>query len=1127
MSEQVEFGRKRNPRPTIGLFTFDWGQNGGQAFEVWTGMNAAAQDLDLNLLCFSGGALQQWGQSRSQRQILSELAVPEHVDGLVTFEWWANRETFEWFYENFRPLPVVNVMRFYEGYPGVAMDNYRDMLTLMSHLVETHGCRHIAYTNGWAENSTQQVRYQAYQDALGKYGIPVNLGLVLSQGYPETEPHGARLVRYMMDDQGLRPGADFDAIVGFNDEQVLQAMEALQARDVRIPYEVAVAGIDDIPASKFSTPPLTTLAMPRYEMGYKAVELLLAQIQGQEVPEQTVVPARLILRQSCGCLPALIQDAGNILKLASTRSKKQSFDTVWQAKRGEILAEMLQAIETEGAQPFAGWAEQMFAAFSSDIVGTPAGRFLPILDQVLRPVIQNRQRVADWQAVISTLRRHLLACVSGQDEETLYRAETLLGQARVFLHEMERVMQAQVQEHVLQRAELLRNASQALVATPDLNALIGQVAQQLPEFGIDQCYLSVYQDSSAPETQSRLLLAYDGEQRLELQSDETLFSTSQLMPAAVWPADHRYTLDVEPLYVRQAHVGLAVLGMGANEWEVYEALRVQLSSALRGALLLQERDQVNQALAREQYLMQALMDNAPDYIYFKDTESRFIRTSRSHARSFGLDDPAEMVGKSDFDFFTEAHARPAYEAEQQIIQTGEPVLDLEERETRPDSPDTWALTTKLPLRDEQGNIVGTFGISRDITEQRRSQQALQDAYRERERRALQLETVAELSSVASSLIDLDELIQRVVDLAQERFGLYYVGLLLVDDTGGRTGEADKWAVLRAGTGEAGKTMIENGHRLRVGGMSMVGRCIATGQADIQQHVGEAAVRFANPLLPDTRSEMALPLVTRGEAIGALTIQSAQEAAFTPEDISVFQSMANQVANAIANARLVETAQNRLREMEILQQVSAAVSSMFDLDYTLDAAVRALADEMAFTYIAINLIDRAANELWTSRGFGLAASLNGMVRSLDQLQGDILLDIAGKQEIEVIDGWDDRFDREIWEKGGHQNLVRAYVPLVMRGESVGILEVGYDRYERATITPEEVRLLRSIGERVAVAVENARLLEETRAYAAQQGAIADISARMQQATDIESLMQITSEELGRALNASRVYVRIGT
>jgi PAS domain S-box-containing protein len=298
-----------------------------------------------------------------------------------------------------------------------------------------------------------------------------------------------------------------------------------------------------------------------------------------------------------------------------------------------------------------------------------------------------------------------------------------------------------------------------------------------------------------------------------------------------------------------------------------------------------------QTPTQEKLLLHALLDNTSDHVYFKDAESRFLRSSRSQTERFGLDDPLDIVGKTDFDFFSEEHARQAYEDEQIIMRTGEPMLGLEEKETWPDGRVTWVSTNKMLLRDEAGNIIGTFGFSHDITARKQVELAL-------ERRSARLQTAAEVSTAASSILDLDDLIQRVVELARERFGLYYAGLFLVDEDG-------KWAVLKAGTGEAGRKMVEQGHRLAVGSKSMIGACIADRQACVALDLDAATVRHDNPLLPETRSELALPLIARDKVVGALTVQSAQEAAFTQEDIAVLQTMANQLANAIVNARLYE------------------------------------------------------------------------------------------------------------------------------------------------------------------------------------------------------------------------------
>jgi PAS domain S-box-containing protein len=134
----------------------------------------------------------------------------------------------------------------------------------------------------------------------------------------------------------------------------------------------------------------------------------------------------------------------------------------------------------------------------------------------------------------------------------------------------------------------------------------------------------------------------------------------------------------------------------------------------------------------EQYLMHALMDNIPIQIYFKDLESRFIRIDKGSAQSFGLSDPRMAIGKTDFDFFTHEHAQQAFDDEQNIIRTGQPVSKVE-KETWTDHADTWVSTTKMPLYDKDHKIIGTFGISVDITENRKASQELKSKNRDLEK----------------------------------------------------------------------------------------------------------------------------------------------------------------------------------------------------------------------------------------------------------------------------------------------------------------------------------------------------------------------------------------------------------
>ena len=165
------------------------------------------------------------------------------------------------------------------------------------------------------------------------------------------------------------------------------------------------------------------------------------------------------------------------------------------------------------------------------------------------------------------------------------------------------------------------------------------------------------------------------------------------------------------------------------------------------------------ALARERMYLTSLMDNFPGYVYFKDLQSRFLLTNKAHARQFKLNSPSEAVGKTDFDFFSAEHAQAAYDDEQRILQTGQAVIDLEERETWPDRPDTWVSTTKLPLLDEHGAAIGTFGVSQDISRRRLA-----------EERNLRLAAMVEYSNDSIIGIDLEDNVTSWNTGAEKVFG---------------------------------------------------------------------------------------------------------------------------------------------------------------------------------------------------------------------------------------------------------------------------------------------------------------------------------------------------------------------
>jgi PAS domain S-box-containing protein len=747
----------KNRRLTIGLVVDDIVMVGGR--NALRGVADAARERDVNLLCFHQRVFQGSEGYPIEMGPASWDTLAEVLDGLVIYQSWPNEETFAAFRSHFPSLPMSNALRVYAGCPALAPDSYQGTKELTCHLVEVHGYRRIAFVAGPEGNWVVEERYRGYVDALAEHGIPLDPNLVTPHlDWAEAEREAVRL---LLDERGLLPGSDFEAVVTSNDSIALSMLGEFQSRGVRVPDEVAVAGFDDDSRAVCSIPPLTTTRMPWYETGRQAVDLVLAQIAGEEVPEQTPVLPKMMVRRSCGCQALAVTQAAEPVLHAS---KGVGLRAALETQRAQILSEMVQSIgQDDAAGVIAGWVEQVLSGFAAEIEGGTPGVFLAVLEDVLDQVMEAGgdaaagpgQRVAAWQGAVSALRRWMLPYLEG---DTGTHAEGLLQQARVMIAVMMELAEARQALQTEQQAAALRDVSQALITTFDVDGLVDALAGGLLQLGIPGAYLSLYENPAKPVEWSRLVLAYGEEGRVDLGADGLRFPSHQLMPEGMWPHGRRYSFMVSSLFLRESQLGFILYEMGLQEGTIYDKLRMQISSALQGTLLVQRVQERSAELARQQYILNTFMENVPDSIYFKDLESCITRANRAHAIKLGFSDPAKEIGKSDFDFFPEEQARDKYEQEQEIIRSGRPILNLEE----PDGLGNWTLTTKMPLRDENGEVIGTFGISRDITALKKAQAALERAYAEVEQQVR--ERTAELKREQEESARLQ---QEVID-AQQR-----------------------------------------------------------------------------------------------------------------------------------------------------------------------------------------------------------------------------------------------------------------------------------------------------------------------------------------------------------------------
>ncbi|MBI3160326.1 MAG: GAF domain-containing protein [Chloroflexi bacterium] len=384
-----------------------------------------------------------------------------------------------------------------------------------------------------------------------------------------------------------------------------------------------------------------------------------------------------------------------------------------------------------------------------------------------------------------------------------------------------------------------------------------------------------------------------------------------------------------------------------------------------------------------------------------------------------------------------------------------------------------------------------------------------------QRRSQQLEASAEVSRVASTILDITQLLPQVVNLIENGFDLYYCGLFLVDQTGEWTSEPNRWAVLQAGTGDAGRQMLTNGHKLEIGGASMVGAAVSTGQARIALDVGAEAVFFRNPYLPDTRSEMALPLISRGLVLGALTIQSDREGAFTQEDITSLQTMADLIANIIENTRLFSQAQERAAELAILNEMARAYTESLDIDSVVEATYKYTGRLMDAENFYFGLYHAEENEiefkLFTEDGqripppeerFKLGA---GLTDHIVRTRAPLLIE----ENVEAFLGGLGLAPR------GRPALCWLGVPLLRGAEVLGVIAVQSYTAPRL-YNQHHVELLSSVANQATVAVNNARLFQQTQARARREALLREITARVHSSADPDAILRTAVREVGSAL-----------
>lgn len=360
-------------------------------------------------------------------------------------------------------------------------------------------------------------------------------------------------------------------------------------------------------------------------------------------------------------------------------------------------------------------------------------------------------------------------------------------------------------------------------------------------------------------------------------------------------------------------------------------------------------------------------------------------------------------------------------------------------------------------------------------ELRASRDALQAATSDLERRNRQIRLASEVARDAAAARNLEQALELSVNLMQARLGFYHVALFLID-------EQREYVLLRAAAGDRAEQVLRQGFRVKVGGQGAVGQVTAAGRPYHVRDTEEDPIYVKQPLLPETRSELMLPLQARDEIIGAIGVLSREANAFDESDIAVLQTMIGQLAATIQNARLLTKMQQTVQELEI------------------------------------------ASERYTREAWGAVSRRVGRVPGYRYRGLDVEPAHEYPEEASTKTAW--RRGRSVVttqsEGNNHNGTNAAAIPIKFRDQVIGMFKLSS---KESAISSQTLSLVEETAERLALALENARLLEETQRRAAREQLTSDIATQVRASLDLDAILKATVRELGQALGTERVSIEM--
>ncbi|MBN2547114.1 MAG: substrate-binding domain-containing protein [Spirochaetes bacterium] len=562
----------------------------GIRLNQYLGVLEGIRENKANLLCFSSTAISNSNVFEKKAGDIFELINSEIVDGILCSTNGLFQEEPYLNIENLlsknRHIPFVCLGRSIKNFPSIIADDYVGSLKLMSHLIEVHNYKKIAYVRGPENYGNINFRFNGYIDSLKKYNIESDDKLISDYGNFD-ELTGKLAVEYFLDKLKLKPKKDIEAIVTVSDLISIGVIKELKRRNIRVPKDIAVAGFNNKEEGIEITPQMTSIDLQFSESGKMGISTLISIINKKQVPDIIYTPTKLVVRESCGCFhPAYVNEIR--LSYSSGRIKNNGSNSNDHLKLKEPIIKQLNSFILKNNISFykKEWTALLVNSLFNELLSKSENEFNETISFFGDECVVCDCSIIRMQEIISKLQMIFFKYI--RDKDIISKADYIFHNARVLI--CQKLEQAYIRNNlnIFKQNEIFPLISSRIITAFDLKFLTSVIERELPNLGIKVCYLSLYSGVDNLTDKAEMILAYNEQGKINLEEFNFIYSSLDLVPNGLLLKDKRYEIIVLPLFFQDISLGYILFSVENIDAINYYIIRSYISSALEGALLVND-----------------------------------------------------------------------------------------------------------------------------------------------------------------------------------------------------------------------------------------------------------------------------------------------------------------------------------------------------------------------------------------------------------------------------------------------------------------------------------------------------------------------------------------------------------